>query len=109
MEAPLNDLRQAWKDLATRTMQQNDDVVAVITMVVERSGVIRPMASTNGMPDTFGETLRAAVTEFLCNVCSFAFKRPFRCGCRTCETDGAKELRDALQAGTTWNQTKGEA
>lgn len=107
-ESPRTPTEMRWAVYATEAMQ-SDDHVAVVTMVIDRTGVIRPMVSTKGLPDQAGETIRAAVTDFLCNLCSFVFKRPFRCGCSTCESKGAKELREALNAGPSWNPTKAEA
>lgn len=107
---PMNRVEMKWAAYSLSAMMDGEDNVAVVTMVVDRTGVIRPMVSTKNLPDAVGESIRASVTDFLVNVCGFLFKKPFRCGCRTCESKGAAELRDALAAGQAgWSQTKAEA
>lgn len=99
-----------WATYSRAAMNERDEHVAVLTLVVDRSGVIRPMVSTKNMPDIFAETIRTIATDTLANACSAIFQKPFRCGCRTCESGKAKELRDALEAGRAgWSQTKAEA
>ncbi|MBL7954404.1 MAG: hypothetical protein JNJ91_05155 [Flavobacteriales bacterium] len=107
---PLSITEFTWALTARKAMGENPDVIAVVTTIVERTGVIRPLAVTKDLPEHAGNTMRTAATEIMRSVCSLLFKTPFRCGCRTCESDGASELRDAIAAGrVSWTQTKAEA
>lgn len=107
---PLNITEFTWALTARRAMEQNPDVVAVVTTIVERTGVIRPLAVTKDMPEQFGYTMRSAATDIMRVACSTLFSRPFRCGCRTCESESANELRDAIAAGrVSWSKTKAQA
>lgn len=107
---PLSITEFTWALVARKAMEQNADVVAVVTTIVEKTGVVRPLAVTKDLPELAGETLRAAATEIMTSVCSTMFRRPFRCGCRTRESGTAKELLDAINAGRAgWSQTKAEA
>ncbi len=99
---PMNPTEMKWACYATAAMDEAKDHIAVVTMVVDRTGLIRPLVSTKNLPEALSMTLRASVTDFLANVCSFIFKRPFRCGCRTCETKEGKDLHKAI-ASHNWN------
>lgn len=99
-----------WALTARKAMGENPDVIAVVTTIVERDGVIRPLAVTKDLPEMFGHTMRSAATKIMRLICSTLLNRPFRCGCRTCESDRGKELREAIAAGrVSWTQTKAEA
>lgn len=103
---PLTNTEQAWHDLATATMQQDDDVLAVVTMIIDRRGLIRPMASTKNLPDPVGITLRVSVTDLLMQVCQLLFGKPFRCGCRSCESPEGKAMRESQ---VPWSHIKAQA
>lgn len=107
---PLSITEFTWALTARRAMEQNADVVAVVTTIVDRTGVIRPLAVTKDMPEQFGHTMRSAATDIMVMTCGLLLKKDFRCGCRTCESEGANELRDAIEAGrASWTKTKAEA
>lgn len=107
---PLTITEFTWALTARKAMEENPDAIAVVTTIVERTGVIRPLAVTKDLPALFAHTMRSASTEIMRTVCSTLLNRPFRCGCRTCESEGASELREAIEAGrVSWTQTKAEA
>lgn len=109
-DPPLTATSILWTNYAKEEMKASEDTVALITAVVDKSGVIRPMSVTKGLPDTVDITLRAAVTDILSAACSCIFKRKFRCVCRDCTAGRAKELHDAIAAGRVgWSPTKAEA
>lgn len=105
-----NDAEMTWAATARKFMGENPNIVAVVTIQVDKTGIVTPLASTKDMPAMIGETLRSATNEFVVNICRMLFGKPFRCGCPTCRNGGAQELRDAMAEGrVSGTKTKFEA
>jgi hypothetical protein len=102
----LTSAEQRWKDLSTETMEAEADTVAVVVMIVDRRGVIRSLVSTKNLPEAVGATLRGTITEVMAQLCRMLFSKPFRCGCRTCESEEGKAMRN-MQG--HWSPTKAQA
>ena len=107
-ERKLTDLEQVWRDLATLTMEEGADTIAVVTMIIDRRGIIKPMVRTKGLPDHVGMTFHALGTELMCQLCQPIFNKAFRCGCSTCESDAGKAMREAMKR-APWSTIKAEA
>lgn len=105
-----NDAEMTWATTARKFMEQNKEVDIVLTLLVDRSGVVTPLAAAKDTPAILVETLRSVATNVVVAACTSVLKRSFRCGCPTCRNGGAQELRDAISAGRAgWSQTKAEA
>lgn len=105
-----NDAEMTWATTARKFMEQNKEVEIVLTLLVDKSGVVTPLAAAKDTPAILVETLRSAATNVIVTACTAVFKRSFRCGCPTCRNGDAQELRDAMAAGrVSWTKTKFEA
>lgn len=101
---------QAFMDLATETMTKQPGIVAVVTMLVDSSGVVRPAVSTKDLPDHIGHNLRVNITNVMVTICAHLFGRRFRCGCVNCTSPEAEAGREVLeQMPHGWSTTKAQA
>lgn len=105
-----NEAEMTWATTARMFMEQDEKVEVVLTLLVDKTGVVRPLASAKNKPAILVETLRAATTNVVLQICRALFGKPFRCGCPTCSIRGAHELSDIMAAGPAgWYKIKVEA
>lgn len=103
----LSSQEQACEDLANKLVTEQPSIVAVLTLVVDANGTIKPMLLSR-MSEAASHTIRVAMTQLLSEIVGSILKRPFRCGCSTCEANKDKQVRGTI-SNLPWTTTKAEA